>query len=141
MSPVLSTRAELATLASVRRFVEDACRPAALEPVNDARVAGLVLAVHEAAANMAEHAYRGAGGALRLASEWNGPTLVVRLWHDGEPVDRAAVPAPRFDGSSDRGFGTFLLEAAADRVLYESVDGRHGVRIEKTFLLNEGDER
>lgn len=141
MSPVLSTRAELATLASVRRFVEDACRPASIDPAHDAQVAALVLAVHEAAANVAEHAYGGAGGALRLAAEWEGPTLVVRLWHDGEPVDRAAVPPPRFDGSSDRGFGTFLLEGAADRVFYESAAGRQGVRIEKTFLLNQGDER
>lgn len=140
MSPVLSTRAELATLASVRRFVEDACGPASIDPVHDARVAALVLAVHEAAANVAQHAYRGAGGALRMAAEWSGPTLVVRLWHDGEPVDRSAVPAPSFDGSSERGFGTFLMEAAADRVVYESRDGRHGVRIEKTFPLNEGDE-
>ena len=134
MRLTLATDARPEALAEVRDWTVSVCAPAAAHPENEGDVAAIVLAVHEAAANVVEHAYRGAGGPLRLEASWSGPTLTVRVWHRGEPIDREAVAAPVFDGSRERGLGTFLIEQAADRVAYETAGDEHCVSIEKSFV-------
>jgi anti-sigma regulatory factor (Ser/Thr protein kinase) len=101
----------------------------------------LVLAVHEAARNIIEHAYAERAGYIDVEAFLEGRALVVELWHDGVPIDRDAVSDPIFDGSRESGLGCFLIEQAVDHVLYQTdARGRHCVRLELALAANRRSE-
>jgi sigma-B regulation protein RsbU (phosphoserine phosphatase) len=109
---------EIAQLSSFREFVRTACRELPEASPDEDAVHALVLAAHEAAANLVEHACRGGGTdrSLTATVDYAPGTLAIRLYHDGVVLDSAHVPPPRFDPTLDRGFGLFLIHQAVDEV-------------------------
>lgn len=80
-------------------------------PLDHVAAEDVVLAVHEAAANAAEHAYRGRGAP-------SDDVVVTCHWVDGSlsctVVDRGGWRAPSAPG--DRGRGLALIRSLADEV-------------------------
>lgn len=121
------------SFAAVREWAERACRWCSRDASGEA-VSAVALALHETVRNVVEHAYgeRGLRGPVELRARRRRGTLVVSVVHDGDGFERAAVPAPAFDGSRERGFGVFLAESAVDRVAYgRTAEGRQQIRLEK----------
>jgi serine/threonine-protein kinase RsbW len=114
----LTVAATEASLAQIRSWVAQ---------VVDANVAvadvqtRLVLAVHEIAANIVEHAYAGdAGHHLTVTIAATPRSVVARVDHAGSPCNPAALVAPAFDGTRSRGFGLWLAAQACTNVTFTS---------------------
>jgi serine/threonine-protein kinase RsbW len=89
----LSTRfaAELANLAPIRQFVEEAATSAGADRE---AVTGLIQAVDEAATNVIVHGYRGSLGEIELELVREKDALLVRLRDQAPPFDPTVIPAP-----------------------------------------------
>jgi sigma-B regulation protein RsbU (phosphoserine phosphatase) len=110
-------------LARVRRFVSEVCAAIPGCPFGDDQVAELHLALTEAAANVFDHAYRGGPGTLRIEAFWSPADLRFRLIDRGSAFDPATAKPPRFDGSSDGGFGVYIIREIMDVFDYTRGDG------------------
>jgi serine/threonine-protein kinase RsbW len=109
-------------LAPVRKLVQAHAFSAGFsaEKAND-----VVLAVHEACANVVVHAYGEEGGPLRLQSWSEAGGLVIEVSDNGTPV---ANP----EGRPGASLGLGLIRRLADHVDIEG-PGEYGTRLEMTF--------
>ena len=93
----------------------------------DDRVVDMVLAVHEACANVVQHAYGEGRGPLRLQGWRQRDGLVFEVSDNGTPV--AKPVAGRIGGH-----GIPLIRELSDDVDVEG-PGEYGTRLEMTFKL------
>jgi anti-sigma regulatory factor (Ser/Thr protein kinase) len=82
----------------------------------------VVVAVHEAAANVVEHAYRSGSGTLRVDARADRERLVVSVRDQG----RWRPPVP----SEERGRGILLIRELMDDVTVQRGDDSHGTTVE-----------
>ena len=112
-------QSDLSQLEQAREFVRNFCRCNAHWPVREEEICQIQLAVHEAAANIIRHAYQNQCG-KRIVIE--GVCLVdrimFRLNHWGLSFERASVPPPVFDGTTETGYGLYIMEYCTDSVQY-----------------------
>jgi sigma-B regulation protein RsbU (phosphoserine phosphatase) len=115
----MEIRSDLRDLSRAREFVHTFCSTLPGSPLDEDWVAELKLAVNEAASNVMKHAYHGrADQRIHLEAEAFPDHVAVRLHHLGDPFDPSAVPPPSFDGSSESGFGIYLITRSVDEVRY-----------------------
>jgi serine/threonine-protein kinase RsbW len=124
MSGHLRIDADLGLLADVRRFVREQAAAADAPPecVDD-----VVQAVDEAATNVINHGYRGAGGWLEVDVTFEDGRCVVSL-EDGAPVfDPTIVPEPDLAtpplARRPGGMGIHLIREATDTFSYRPRPG------------------
>ncbi len=116
-----ATHASMARLgAFVRRFVL-AGNAADAEALADR----FELAVHELAVNVADHAYRGAGGSLTVVLEWDGTELRAHLVDEGRGFDPDVLGPVDLTQPHEHGYGLYLVNALADRVDYRRANNRN----------------
>ncbi|HEX5138531.1 MAG TPA: SpoIIE family protein phosphatase [Planctomycetota bacterium] len=127
------------SLAQVRRFVSEVSSAIPGCPFHDEHVAELHLALTEAASNVFDHAYHGGAGTLRLEALWNESELRFRLLDRGTAFDPAMAKPPRFDGTTDGGFGVYIIREIMDVFDYTRGDGGTNVlELVKRFPGKEG---
>jgi sigma-B regulation protein RsbU (phosphoserine phosphatase) len=114
---------ERGSLSRVRRFVTDVCALIPGRPFGDDQVAEFHLALTEAASNVFDHAYGGGKGTLRVEAQWSPAELRFRLLDNGKPFDPANAKPPRFDGSTDGGFGVYIIRQIMDVFDYTRGEG------------------
>lgn len=129
----LEIQSSLGELRRARAFIEAFCTESSRQLLLGEALTSLVLAVHEAATNIVKHAYRGREDQrIDIAAEAFRDRVAVRLRHLGVPFEPSAVPPPSFDGSSESGFGVFMISRSADAVRYYRDDlGRSCIYLEK----------
>jgi len=115
------------TLALVRKFVTEVCATIPGTPFGDDGVAELHLALTEAASNVFEHAYGGGPGTLRIEAHWGPSELRFRLLDKGTPFDPVHARPPRFDGTTDGGFGVYIIRQIMDLFDYTRGEGEANV--------------
>jgi serine/threonine-protein kinase RsbW len=110
----LTLASQLAELPRLRTFLEAAC---ALARLDEAAQAGLVLAVHEAAANVIRHAHR-CRAELPFTIRWDlrPDGLEVFLDDLGPPFDVTAVAVLDPGELREGGRGVFLMRALVDEL-------------------------
>jgi serine/threonine-protein kinase RsbW len=119
--------------------VVSACLAAFLERVDAIAERGTVtynvqLAVHEACANIVEHAYNGqVGGWIEIEIFLvDAPRrLIVDLFDEGGLFDASQESKPNLDEPQNHGYGLFLVRALVDDVQYERVKNRNHWRLSK----------
>jgi serine/threonine-protein kinase RsbW len=119
--------------------IVSACLAALLERVEAVAERGAVtynvqLAVHEACANIVEHAYNGqAGGWIEVEIFLvDAPRrLIVDLFDDGGLFDASQEPEPNLNEPQNHGYGLFLVRALVDDVQYERIKNRNHWRLSK----------
>jgi serine/threonine-protein kinase RsbW len=116
--------AEAGRLRELRRSVADFARASGAGP--DV-VANVVLAVHEACANVVRHAYGEEGGPLHLKGGCQSGLLQFVVSDNGTPV---AEP----DARPGAGLGLRLVRAVSDDFDIEG-PGEDGTRVRMTFRL------
>jgi PAS domain S-box-containing protein len=129
----LEIRSDLKDLCRARAFVREFCNlvPDGLLDADD--VAGLELAVNEAASNIMKHAYHGrADQRIQLDADAFPDRVSIRLHHLGDSFDPATVSPPALDGSRESGFGVLLITKSVDDVRYSRDErGRNSVALVK----------
>ena len=128
MTRELTVAATDASLARIRTWVDQVVGAT----VADANVqTRLVLAVHEIAANVIEHAYAGlAGQHLTVTIDATPVSVVARIDHAGASFEPAALAGPVFDGTRRRGFGLWLASQACHDLSFVSA----GANLHSVFL-------
>jgi sigma-B regulation protein RsbU (phosphoserine phosphatase) len=115
----LEIPSDLEELTQAREFVRSFCGSLPGSPLNEDRVAELVLAVNEAACNIIKHAYHGrADQWIQLEADAFPGQVSLRLHHLGEPFDPSAVSPPALNGTQESGFGVYLIAGNVDKVQY-----------------------
>jgi anti-sigma regulatory factor (Ser/Thr protein kinase) len=115
----LEIRSDLTDLRRARAFVRDFGRMVPEGLLDEDEIAGLELAVNEAASNIMKHAYHGrADQRIALDAEAFPDRVSIRLHHLGDSFDPGAVSAPVLDGSRESGFGVYLISKSVDEVQY-----------------------
>jgi anti-sigma regulatory factor (Ser/Thr protein kinase) len=104
---------------AVSRWLED------LE-VSDAVAREIVMAVHEASANVVEHAYGPTGG-----------TITITAKHEGDVVEVLIRDSGTWRGASrgDRGNGLKLMRGLMDTVLVDTFDGGTAVLLRRGTVV------
>jgi len=107
-------------LADLRSLVSETGRNAWGSDTDEDALDQLVLAVHEAAANIIRHAYGGEiVHPIYVHIEGDPEHVGVKLsYHGRRDFDPDAVVAPSFDGSREGGFGLYLIRELVDEVRY-----------------------
>jgi sigma-B regulation protein RsbU (phosphoserine phosphatase) len=137
----LEIRSDLADLRRSRAFVRDFCRMLPEGLLDEDEVAGLELAVNEAASNIMKHAYHGrTDQRIELEADAVPDCVTIRLHHVGDVFDPAIVRPPALDGSRESGFGIYLIANSVDDVRYSRDEhGKHCIALIK--MLNSARER
>jgi PAS domain S-box-containing protein len=127
----LDVQSDLADLARVRAFVREVCRLVPDEILGDRQIAGLELAVNEAASNIMKHAYHGRSDQrIQLDGEAYRDRIAIRLHHLGDPFALETAPPPALDGSRESGFGIYLMTNSVSDVRYSRDDrGKHCIAL------------
>jgi phosphoserine phosphatase RsbU/P len=138
----LKTTSDVGELAGIREFTGDICARLTSPPLSSDETAALQLAVNEAATNIMKHAYGGrTDGWIEIRVFDTAAQLTITLRHQGSGFDRDAVPAPYFDGTSEGGFGLFIIEQCVDEVSYTTeTSGVHVITLTKHKPQQEGDD-
>jgi anti-sigma regulatory factor (Ser/Thr protein kinase) len=90
---------------------------------NDAETNGIVLAVHEACANVIEHCYRGdAGQRIDLTVSVMPESITIEIQDYGGPQDVTAFKPRALDDVRPRGLGTHFIQALMDDVSFSASD-------------------
>jgi serine/threonine-protein kinase RsbW len=113
--------------------VVGACAIALLDRVPNLEEAKIVsynieLALHEACANIVDHAYAGWSGRIVIEFHYTAAPqqLAIDLYDTGAAFDPSAVPPPNLDDAQIHGYGLFLVRSLMDEVRYEALpDGNH----------------
>lgn len=89
-------------------------------------VQGMVLAVHEAIANIIEHAYKGdPAGEISLKMQKNGSRLEFQLTDFASPADVSAIKPRALEDIKPGGLGTHFINISMDEVTYSQLpDGK-----------------
>lgn len=103
-------------------------------------IAGVVLAVDEAATNIIVHGYGGQAGDIDVRLSRKGDALVVRLYDRAPPFDPATVPLPDttlpLDERPIGGMGIFFMHRVMDEVCYRRTsDGGNELTLIKRGAL------
>ena|SRR5437764_9739733 len=124
----LTLPADVRLLGVVRRVVETS---AELAGFSRRGVYEVVLAVHEACANVIEHGYLGmTGQQLTVVCRSGGEGLEVRVRDQGRPFDIGVAPELPPDEFREGGRGVFLIRRLMDEVISErSADGVNELRL------------
>ncbi|HNB53621.1 MAG TPA: ATP-binding protein [Anaerolineales bacterium] len=96
----------------------------------------LQLAIHEACANVIEHAYQSDESQMfELDIEiWEYPArLVIKIRDRGRSFDPEMIPQPALGKPQVRGFGMFLMQNLLDQVSYETLDSVNCWTLVKNF--------
>jgi len=93
------------------------------------------LAVHEACANIIDHAYDGQGGRIHItmALNWQPPQLTIELVDTGKSFDPSAVPPTNLDEPHVRGYGLHLMKQLMDEVVYQTASSSNTWRLVKNL--------
>jgi serine/threonine-protein kinase RsbW len=128
----LTLPADTRWLAVVRRVIEAWAQLAGLP---ERSVYEVVLAVHEACANVVEHAYGGSSDKpLCLACRVVERGLEVRVRDQGRPFDIGTAPHLPPDELREGGRGVFLIRRLMDEVeSQQSADGVNELRLFRRF--------
>jgi serine/threonine-protein kinase RsbW len=104
-------------------------------PDKDALIYNIELAVHEACANIIEHAYAGLSGRIEVAFTLvqEPRKLVVELGDNGRSFDLSSVSAPDLDQPHTSGYGLFLVHQLMDKVEYLPDPGNNLWRLTKRY--------
>jgi PAS domain S-box-containing protein len=129
----LDIRSDLNDLGRARAFVREFCETVPGGPLDEGEIAGLELAVNEAASNVMRHAYHGRTDQRILLDAEAFPDCVsIRLHHFGDAFDPTTAPAPALDGSRESGFGLYLISKSVDAVRYSRDErGRNSIALVK----------
>jgi len=129
----IEIRSDLEDLCRARAFVREFCRRVPEGLLDEDDVAGLELAVNEAASNIMKHAYHGrADQRIQLDADAFPDRVSIRLHHLGDSFDPAAVAPPALDGSRESGFGIYLITRSVDDVRYSRDErGRNSITLVK----------
>jgi phosphoserine phosphatase RsbU/P len=112
-------RSDLSELVKIRDFVRQVGARHSRPPLDEERLDLLTIAVNEAASNIMIHSHDpDCGTWIRLAGEIHADRVAITLSHAGKPFDPTVVPPPRFDGSSEGGFGVYLIKNCVENVTY-----------------------
>jgi sigma-B regulation protein RsbU (phosphoserine phosphatase) len=127
----MDVKSDLAGLRRVRAFVRDVCHLLPEEVLGDQEIAGLELAVNEAASNIMKHAYHGRRDQrIQIDGEAYYDHIAIRLHHLGDPFEPTTVPPPALDGSRESGFGIYLMTNSVSEVRYSRDDrGQHCIAL------------
>ena len=110
----LTVASQLTELTGVRTFIEALCRQGGLDTQT---TAAIVLAVHEAAANVIRHAHHGrADLPLQIHCFWHVDSFEVRLDDVGDPFDIDAIPEIDPTELREGGRGVYLMRALMDEL-------------------------
>jgi anti-sigma regulatory factor (Ser/Thr protein kinase) len=128
----LTLPADVRWLCVVRRVIEASAQLAGFP---ERGVYEIVLAVHEACANVIEHGYeRAAGKSLCLACRANEQGLEIRVRDQGQPFDIVAAPHLPPDELREGGRGVFLIRRLMDEVESQrSPDGVNELRMLRRY--------
>jgi sigma-B regulation protein RsbU (phosphoserine phosphatase) len=128
-------RSDLQELRHAREFVRGFCRMIPEGPLDEDDVAGLELAVNEAASNIMKHAYHGrTDQRIQLEAEAFPGRIAIRLHHLGDLFDATAVAPPALDGSRESGFGIYLMTRSVDDVRHSRDErGRNCITLVKVL--------
>jgi serine/threonine-protein kinase RsbW len=101
----------------------------------DALIYNIELAVHEACANIVEHAYAGLPGRIEVAFILveMPRQLVVELKDNGRSFDLSSVSEPDLDQPHTGGYGLFLVHQLMDLVEYQPDPGNNLWRLTKQY--------
>jgi serine/threonine-protein kinase RsbW len=104
-------------------------------PDKDALIYNIELAVHEACANIIEHAYAGLSGRIdvmfKLVEEPR--QFIVELGDNGRSFDLSTISAPDLDEPRTSGYGLFLVHQLMDKVEYYPEPGNNRWRLVKEY--------
>ncbi len=129
----LEIGSSLGELPRARTFIRHACHDLPPQPLDEASVGQLELAVTEACCNIMKHAYHGQPDQrMHLEAEIYPDRVSILLHHLGDPFDPTKAPPPAFDGSRESGFGLYLITQSVDGVRYFRDDrGRNCIALVK----------
>jgi len=112
---------DLQELARARRFVFDSARRLTNKKMPEESIFKLQLALTEVITNIVKHSYHNEkGNRIEVVAESfaNGIQLIIHHW--GESFEPASIPPPVFDGSSESGFGLYIISKCVDFVGYST---------------------
>ncbi len=129
----------LSQLQNIRDFVGATCRALPPDQINEARRASIDLAATEVATNIIRHAHRSRPEqSITIQSAITSRRMEFYFFDHGDAFNPDQVAQPIFDGSTDGGFGVFIIRQIADEVEFSrDPAGRNCTRL--TFYLNQGD--
>ena len=129
----LVIRSDQAELERLRAFVREFCATVPAIEDDEKWLGELLVAVQETTTNIIRHAHEGQSADSILATlEAQRNSIRVRLEHRGTDFTPGSAPAPRFDGSQERGFGLYLVSECVDHVQYlKLTDGWQAVHLTK----------
>ncbi len=129
----------LSQLQNIRDFVGATCRALPPDQINEARRASIDLAATEVATNIIRHAHRSRPEQqISIRSAITSRRMEFFFFDHGDAFNPDQVAQPIFDGSTDGGFGVFIIRQIADEVEFSrDPAGRNCTRL--TFYLNQGD--
>jgi len=120
--------------------VLEACVSAMLERVDSlpdqkTLAYNISLAVHEACANIVQHAYSEQAGSIKAVMRLsdNPRSLTIDLHDNGQPFDMPEIKPPRPDGVQINGYGLFLVHQLMDEVVYRPKKGNNRWRLVKNL--------
>jgi len=143
ISPEISSQLEAADaleipghpeeLETVRAKVEEFCRRACPDGLNDLAVAMLALATHEATRNAIEHAHQQRSDiSVRLTAQAYPDRVEIVVYDIGPGFSLDAVPEPDLLRCDRPSLGVYLMKQAVDRVEYtSSQSGGNALRLVK----------
>lgn len=104
-------------------------------PEKDALIYNIELAVHEACANIVEHAYAGLSGRIEVVFTLveEPRQLIVELGDNGRSFDLSTVTSPDLDQPHTSGYGLFLVHQLMDEVDYYPEPGNNRWRLVKQY--------
>jgi len=95
----------------------------------DARIDALDLCIVELISNIADYAYRGQPGDIRLDLDLAPGAAVLTVTDQGPAFDPLSVPPPAIPASLDEatigGYGIHLVRSSADACEYRRSEGRN----------------
>ena len=129
----IQLESDLRELARARHAVREAARLRAAETIAPEIVDQLELAVTEAVANVIRHSYNNEKGhPIEFNIRLTAGALEVTIHHWGKSFAPAAIPEPVFDGSSECGFGLFIISKCVDFFDYSTdMQNRNTIRLIK----------
>ena len=101
----------------------------------DALIYNIELAVHEACANIVEHAYAGLSGRIEVTFTLaeKPRQFIVDLGDNGRSFDIASVSAPDLSQALTGGYGLFLVHQLMDTVEYHPEPGNNRWHLIKQY--------
>ncbi|NLI78520.1 MAG: SpoIIE family protein phosphatase [Candidatus Riflebacteria bacterium] len=117
--------ADLGNLAPLREFIQVTHDRAAREILDPDRLAALILAASEGAANIVLHGLAGRAEARLRIQVWTfEDRLEVWLLYDGPEFTPPVVSEPDLTQGREGGLGLYIIREAVDEVVYDRLDAR-----------------